>query len=591
MNALDSTWTEAIGWALLHFLWQGALLGGACALAMTLMRKARPQARYAVACATLALCVLLPVLSVYYWLGESSPVVDVGDTLAWMQIVQPWLPVLVVLWCAGVLVMACRLTAGILWAGRLRRAGRADPQWQHHVRRLARGMGRCRPIAVRVVEGLSGPITAGWRQPVILIPASLLTRMPAELLEALIAHEVAHVVRWDYLVNLLQSVAEALLFFHPAVWWLSCRIRIEREQIADDLAAGALGEPRRLALALHALSQTQQPPPLPALGAHGGQLLHRIRQLLRPSHHHANWRATLPLLAIAMGSLLVHAHSRATALPAVPKAQAQAPVHIIATPPAPSVPSGLGRLLHSGHVLVRDDDSGRILLAKDADTAVPIASLTKLVTAMVVLDAKPDMSERIRIASTDVDTLKFSRSHVPVGAVLARDAVLSLALMSSDNRAANALARTYPGGIQAFDKAVSAKLSALGLAHTTIAEPTGLSPRNTSTASDMALIVSAAASYPDIVHATTHASRTMQINGKAVAYHNTNPLVGRTGWHIQLSKTGFTNEAGRCMVLRINDSGRRLTLVLLDAGAQRAAHAMDAANIQRYLGKTAHRTS
>ena len=125
-------------------------------------------------------------------------------------------------------------------------------------------------------------MTAGWWKPIVILPSSLLTGMPVELIEALLAHEVAHVKRMDYLVNLFQSAIEIALFYHPAVWWISKQIRIEREQIADDLAAGLLGEPRRLALALSELEQFQFSHPQPALSAHGGNLMSRIKRLVRP---------------------------------------------------------------------------------------------------------------------------------------------------------------------------------------------------------------------------------------------------------------------------------------------------------------------
>ncbi|MFL6671957.1 MAG: serine hydrolase [Massilia sp.] len=236
----------------------------------------------------------------------------------------------------------------------------------------------------------------------------------------------------------------------------------------------------------------------------------------------------------------------------------------------------------SQSVLVVEDDTGKILLEKNASTVVPIASLTKLMTAMVILDAKQDMNELIEIDKSDVDMLKHSSSRVPVGASIARRDVLQLALMSSDNRAAASLARTYPGGTIAFKEAVKHKIAALGMTQTAIEEPTGLSPQNRSTASDLVKMALAASNYPDITRITTEAKDIISINGRGVEYHNTNRLVGAKGWDIGLSKTGYTQEAGRCLIMRVKAAGKNATMVLLNAGAS-SARILDALNIRRYV--------
>jgi D-alanyl-D-alanine carboxypeptidase/D-alanyl-D-alanine endopeptidase (penicillin-binding protein 7) len=236
----------------------------------------------------------------------------------------------------------------------------------------------------------------------------------------------------------------------------------------------------------------------------------------------------------------------------------------------------------SQHALVFDEESGKVLFEKNADAVVPIASITKLMTAMVVLDAKQDMNEMISIDESDVDTLKFSSSRVPVGAVLPRKAILQLALMSSDNRAAASLARTYPGGKLAFAAAVKEKLIALDMRHTTIEEPTGLSPHNRSTAADLVKMTTAASYYPEITQLTTETGEQFDINGHPVEYRNTNRLVGKKGWDIQLSKTGFTREAGRCLVMRVQSAGKHVIVVLLNA-KESAQRMMDAENVQRTL--------
>jgi D-alanyl-D-alanine endopeptidase (penicillin-binding protein 7) len=241
--------------------------------------------------------------------------------------------------------------------------------------------------------------------------------------------------------------------------------------------------------------------------------------------------------------------------------------------------------LGSQSVLVVEDGTGKILLEKNANAQVPIASLTKLMTAMVVLDAKPNMDEKIEIDRSDVDMLKHSTSRVPVGAEIARRDVLQLALMSSDNRAAASLARTYPGGVEAFKAAVKTKIRTLGLTQTVIEEPTGLSPNNRSTATDLVKMAAAAANYADIRRITTDTKDIISIKGRKVEYHNTNRLVGAKGWDVGLSKTGYTEEAGRCLIMRFKSAGKNATLVLLNAKAN-SARLMDAFNIRRFVAGT-----
>lgn len=542
---------QAIGWALLHFLWQGVLLWAGTAGILALMRRSNPRIRYAVSCAALALCAAIPAFGVYRSLSAPPVVLPSSAVPEWMAEIDRLLPDLVLLWSLGVGLMSARLAAGLVWVRKLRRSGRIDALWQDYAARIGKRLDWHGRIVVRVAECVASPITAGWLRPVIILPAALLTRMPPEMIEALIAHEMAHVARLDYLVNLLQSAVEALLFFHPAVWWLSRRIRIEREQVADSLAAEALGEPRRLALALEALSHERRIALALAIGARGGELLGRIKRLVRPADRPAGWRVAAPVLGLVLSGLLVHGHAQAQ------KEEEHAPPPVLAAP-----------FLAARHVIVRDEESGEILLTKDADAVVPIASLTKLMTAMVVLDARPDMNQSIRLS---------------IGTSLPRRDVVALALLSSDNRAAYALARAYPGGKAAFERAMRAKIEALGLTHTAIEEPTGLSPRNISSATDMAAVTDAAARYDEIARITSDVAQTITIKGRPIAYHNHNPLVGRPDWTIGLSKTGFTHKAGSCLVMRFEAAGKRLTMVLLDAGEEIAAREADADSIRSFL--------
>jgi bla regulator protein BlaR1 len=167
------------------------------------------------------------------------------------------------------------------------------------------------PCACASSTRSASPVTAGWWRPVVLVPASLLTGMPPDLLEALLAHEMAHIKRHDYLINLLQNAIESLLFYHPAVWWISNRIRAERELIADDFAARQLGEPRRLALALSELERLQFSDHHLAQAANGGDLMNRIKHLLRPAPQALNWKAAIPMLGLALACMSIYAEATA----------------------------------------------------------------------------------------------------------------------------------------------------------------------------------------------------------------------------------------------------------------------------------------
>jgi D-alanyl-D-alanine endopeptidase (penicillin-binding protein 7) len=257
-----------------------------------------------------------------------------------------------------------------------------------------------------------------------------------------------------------------------------------------------------------------------------------------------------------------------------------------AAPPDPPPAEQLKLPVNAKHVVVVDDATGKVLMARDADAVVPIASLTKLLTAMVVLDAKLDPDEKLRITDDDVDTLKHSKSRVRVGTQMTRQAALEMALMASENRAAAALARTFPGGEAGFLKAVGAKLKALGLSRTSIIEPTGLSPANTSTATEMAAITAAAARYREIERITSEKKAKVPVDGRPREIRNTNRLVGAKGWNIRVSKTGYTEEAGRCLAMRILNGKRPITVVLLDADGS-ANRLRDASLIRRSLARQA----
>jgi serine-type D-Ala-D-Ala endopeptidase (penicillin-binding protein 7) len=231
-----------------------------------------------------------------------------------------------------------------------------------------------------------------------------------------------------------------------------------------------------------------------------------------------------------------------------------------------------------------DLSTGRTLYQKHADQRVPIASLTKLMTAMIVLDSKRSLIRPARITDADVDRLKWSRSRLPVGSLLLRRTMLHIALMSSENRAAFALSRDYPGGRPGFVRAMNRTAKRLHMTRSHFVDPTGLSPHNVSTARDLTRLARAAYRYPTIRdYATSHQKLVLGGDGPLM-YHNTDPLVYRASWRVALQKTGFTNEAGHCLIIITMVRGHPMLLVFL--GAPNAhAHFQDAVNVRSWLLK------
>ena len=223
--------------------------------------------------------------------------------------------------------------------------------------------------------------------------------------------------------------------------------------------------------------------------------------------------------------------------------------------------------LGSANVLVLDAVGGRPIYAKAADEVAPIASLTKLMNAMVVLDAGQPLDELIEIDLNDLDFLKGSSSRLRLGTQLPRREMLRLALMSSENRAASSVARYFPGGLPAFVVAMNAKAGALGMTRSRFADATGLSPGNVSTANDLAKMVRAAAEYPLIREFSTTPSAFVEVDpaGRMLGFNNSNRLVANNGWEITLQKTGYIREAGRCLVMLANIASKPVVIVLLDS--------------------------
>lgn len=240
--------------------------------------------------------------------------------------------------------------------------------------------------------------------------------------------------------------------------------------------------------------------------------------------------------------------------------------------------------LQSSSALVMNGLTGEVIYAKHPDTLTPIASITKLMTAMVVLDAQQPLSELISISHDDIDTLKGTRSRLAPGLILTRGEMLLLALMSSENRAASALARHYPGGRDAFIAKMNEKASSLGMKNTHFLDSTGLNPGNVSTPRELALMVQAAHQYPTIQQYSTSVeySLTSNMNSRPLVFHNTNPLVKNEKWEIGVSKTGYISEAGRCLVMQTSIGNAPVVMILMDSNGKNT-RVGDALRIRKWM--------
>ncbi|MBN3728008.1 serine hydrolase [Burkholderia sp. Ac-20379] len=245
------------------------------------------------------------------------------------------------------------------------------------------------------------------------------------------------------------------------------------------------------------------------------------------------------------------------------------------------------RLLRSRSIYVVDERTGTVLLERNARQIRPIASVSKLMTAVVWLDRRAPMATKIRVTAADRDTIKFTGSRLKVGSVLSRSDMLHIALMSSENRAAAALSRDYPGGRPAFLAAMNRKARALGMSNSHFVSPTGLSPHNVSTARDLAQLVAAANRYTPIRAFSTDRGQTVRPGHGQLRYVNSNALVRGGDRRITLQKTGFINEAGHCVVIRYLIDGRPVDIVLLDAPGP-ADHIADAIRIRNWLACSLH---
>ena len=365
--------TQAVGWALVHFLWQGTLVAAGLAAGLALMKGRSSQARYALAVGTLAVMVLLPVATAFRSYEPAAPVAQKTPSPAlprfavegapaapaptetavdFREMVRPWVPSLLRVWLAGVALFTVWHLAGWVQTRRMTRRGTrpVEEQWELALVRLRRRLGIRNAVSLLESAAVPVPAVIGWLRPVILVPASAFAGLAPQQLEAILAHELAHVRRNDYLINLLQAVAETLLFYHPAVWWVSRQVRQERESCCDDLAVAVCGDRLGYARALATLEDLRRTTPHLALGADGGSLLRRIRRLAgvpeKTGGAPVAWIAGALALSLLLAGAAVDDGARASLgldgldlqilEPATVVAQATAP----SAPPAPSRKSG-----------------------------------------------------------------------------------------------------------------------------------------------------------------------------------------------------------------------------------------------------------
>ncbi len=335
---------RAMGWALCHSLWQGAAIGFLAAGLLLAARNRSPEFRYRLASLALALIVLAFAGTVIWLLpygatevstegGLLVPIFERGAVAGkWVQfraLATPWMPWLMLAWGVGLCLRLLKIGGGLVWLyGPCLGAAEPPPaEWQGRFERLHRRVGIRTSVRLGLSWDVDSLLVLGWLKPVILVPAGALLALPPEALEALLIHELAHIRRGDFLANLLQTLAESILFYHPAVWWLSGRIRQEREHCCDDAAVQACGDPIFYASALVGLEELRtQPKLIPdlALAASGGKLMSRIQRLLRPRMTPG---AAMPLAALLPALLLAATLGAATLSARVsdtPKAEAAA---------------------------------------------------------------------------------------------------------------------------------------------------------------------------------------------------------------------------------------------------------------------------
>lgn len=433
-ETLASPLARALGFALLQFLWQGALIGAGTAVVLIALRRRTADARYAVACAGLTAMIVIPVVTGIGYLREAPSAIGRGTGIAASPtttntvpaaaapvassandargatnpgaLIERWLPVVVVTWSAGVLLLALHLLRGWLRLRRIRRHARPldTGPWLETVRWTAARLGVTRPV--RLVESalVEVPAVIGALRPVILVPASALTGLSPAYLEAILAHELAHVRRGDYIVNILQCVVEVLLFYHPAVWWVSGQIRIERENCCDDLAASLCADRVTYARALASLEELRGRTPALAMAADGAGLLNRVRRLVDPgSASGPRWSGGFMTCAV-LTILLLAASGQITSMPAAQTA---------ATPPPRDAVTQTNHGSISGDVR---DQSGGVIPGATVTVSSPDNPGTRTSTTNSAGRFQiPDLAAGTYDVTVSLQMFKTFKSRVQVG--------------------------------------------------------------------------------------------------------------------------------------------------------------------------------
>lgn len=396
MNAF----AQALSAALLHFVWQASVAGFLAWFVLYLLRKRSANFRYLVSCVALGVTALLPGITPWLVYPNAAPessasvVAAASQPVTWMTVVPaalPWfarlqawaLPV----WACGVLLLSLRLVLSARQAYSLRRRGEpAQGTVLQTIERVAGRLNLSRPVRTLTSSLSDGPAIVGWIRPVILLPSATLIGLTPEQLEAVIAHELAHIKRFDYLVNMLQMLVETLLFYHPAVWWLSARIRHERELCCDDLAVDSCGDALCYARALTRLERLRISAPAAALGSTGGPLLYRIQRLLGVAGHDGGYSRLPGIFALFLGLACVAleagwpaGYAQQATLPPAPK------------PPVASLPAEPLRVFF-GDPQERgvNLDAGSATVMHRSRVEYPGAAIEKRIEGVVVVEVTLD---------------------------------------------------------------------------------------------------------------------------------------------------------------------------------------------------------
>jgi serine-type D-Ala-D-Ala endopeptidase (penicillin-binding protein 7) len=310
---------------------------------------------------------------------------------------------------------------------------------------------------------------------------------------------------------------------------------------------------------------------------------HRLGSQLRGCRGVGSLRFFLPGLVIGLSPIALADSSRQGLEHDLPPSSLIAQSSAAGKSPSRQMASVVQSVrLNSSAAMVVDQVSGQVLIEKNADAELPIASITKLMTALVVLDAQLSLDEKVIITRSDARLEKNPPSRLPVGARLTRGELLHLALMSSENRAAQALGRSYPGGLSGFVRAMNIKAVKLGMASSRFTEPTGLNSGNVSSPRDLIRLVEEAYLYPEIRRYSTAKQLSIKVRGRSLQFRNSNILVRAERWDLGLSKTGFIRDAGRCLVMQAEVENRPVIIVILDAQGTRH-RVRDAEIIRRVL--------